>query len=253
MAHVQQAEFEDTMATIADVEGWLTDGQARRLWEGAASVNPGGTITEIGSYRGRSAIVLARAAGGRATVVAIDPHAGNDRGEWQFNGTREAGESDFEALRDNLRRAGVEEHVRHVRLPSQRALGAVQESVDLLYIDGSHRYGPARADIVRWGERVNPGGRMYIHDAFASVGVTLAQLRVLVFGRDFVYRGRTGSLVEYERAGGRLRGRAWAANVARQAGELPWFVRNVLVKVALLIRARPLARVLGHHAEHGPY
>jgi predicted O-methyltransferase YrrM len=250
---VQQAEFHETMQAIADVEGWLTDGQARRLWDGAARIDSGGTITEIGSYRGRSAIVLARASAGRAHVVAIDPHAGNDRGEWQFNGTREAGESDFDALRRNLRRAGVDGLVRHVRLPSQRALGAVEEPVDLLYIDGSHRYGPARDDIVRWGERVTPGGALFIHDAFSSVGVTLALLRVLVFGREFVYRGRTGSLAEYQRAPAQLRGRAWAANVARQVAELPWFVRNVLVKVALLARARPLARVLGHHAEHGPY
>ncbi len=248
---MQRAEFDQTMQTIADVEGWLTEGQARRLWAGATGVPEGGTIAEIGSYRGRSAIVLARASEGRAQVIAIDPHAGNDRGPWEFNGSPDEGQADFEALRENFRRAGVEDRVRHVRLPSQRALDAVEGPVDLLYVDGAHRYRPARDDIARWGERVQHGGRMFIHDAFASVGVTLAQLRVLVFGRRFAYRGRTGSLVEYEAA--TLRGRAWAVNVVRQLAELPWFVRNVLVKIALLARMPALARLLGHRGTHYPY
>ena len=122
-------------------------------------------------------------------------------------------------------------------------------TIDLLYVDGAHRYAPARDDIARWGERVRPGGLMLIHDAFSSVGVTLAQVRLLFAGSRFRYLGRAGSLVRYRRRD--LDGRERVANAARQLAQLPWFARNVLVKAAIVLRLRPLARALGHR--HGPW
>ncbi|HEY0631318.1 MAG TPA: hypothetical protein VGC98_04635, partial [Thermoleophilaceae bacterium] len=66
--------FETALAAVEGVEGWLSDGQARRLYERAAAVPPEGRIVEIGSYRGRSAIVMANALGGASVeLVAIDP------------------------------------------------------------------------------------------------------------------------------------------------------------------------------------
>jgi hypothetical protein len=127
-------------------------------------------------------------------------------------------------------------------------------AVELLYVDGAHRFGPARADLARWGARVAPGGTMLVHDAFSSVGVTLAILAELLAGRDFVYAGRVRSLAEYRRAGSPLRGRARARNALRQLAELPWFARNVAVKLALVARLRRLAVALGHPPEDAwPY
>ena len=110
--------FEHALAAVEDVEGWLSDDQARTLWERAAALRPPATIVEIGSYRGRSAIVLASAAPEGAEVVAIDPHAGNDRGPQEIDADAAAGEADNRAFWENLTRAGVAERVRHVRLPS---------------------------------------------------------------------------------------------------------------------------------------
>jgi hypothetical protein len=42
-------------------------------------------------------------------------------------------------------------------------------------------------------------------------------------------------------------------NAARQALQLPWFARNVVVKLAIATGARPLARLLGHTDETFPY
>jgi len=240
--------FEAAMEAAAGVEGWLSEDQARRLWQRARSAE---RIVEIGSYRGRSAIVMARAARDGAELVAIDPHAGNDRGPREIEGSAEDGESDFHAFRANLERAGVGSRVRHVRLPSQDALGAVGGELDLLYVDGAHRYGPARDDLRRWGRRVRPGGHMLVHDSFASLGVTLAITRLLVAGGEFRYLGRAGSLAEYVRE--RLSGRQRVANALRQLRELPWFARNLAVKLALVLGLRPLARLLGHRDGPWPY
>lgn len=92
---------------------------------------------------------------------------------------------------------------------------------------------------------------MLVHDAYSSIGVTLALLRLLLASRELRYVGRSGSLAEYSRTA--LSGRARVANAARQLAELPWFARNVLVKIAIVARARPLARALGHRGDHWPY
>jgi hypothetical protein len=246
--------FDDALAAVEGVEGWMSDGQARRLWDCASAVPPGGRVVEIGSFRGRSAIVLALAAGGRAEVVAIDPHAGNDRGPQEIQGSLTVGEGDHQAFLSNLREAGVADAVRHVRQPSQEALGAVEGPIDLLYVDGAHRFAPARDDISRWGARVRPGGRMLVHDSFSSIGVTLALLRLLLLGGSFVYAGRERSLAEYRRVGKPLSLAERARNAARQLAELPWFARNVLIKVAIVLRApAAVLRLLGHSSRDWPY
>ena len=243
--------FSEAFALAAPVEGWLSEGQARRLWDAAERVPPGGLVVEIGSFRGRSAIVMASALADGAQLVAIDPHAGGDRGPQEIAPEAERGEADNQAFRSNLRSAGVETRVELVRAMSSDAHDAVERPIDVLYVDGAHRYRPARDDIVRWGARVNDGGTMLVHDSFSSIGVTLATLTALTFASQWRYVGRTSSLAEYRRE--RLGFGARVRNAARQLAQLPWFARNVVVKVAIVTRLRPLARLMGHRGEHWPY
>jgi SAM-dependent methyltransferase len=243
--------FADVLGRLQGVEGWLTDAQARALWDAAVNVREGGRILEIGSFRGRSTIVLASAAGPGVEVVAIDPHGGGDRGPQEITPDAQRGQEDFEAFRANLQRAGVEGHVRHVRLTSDEALLEVQGAIDVLYVDGAHRYAPARGDIERWGTRVAPGGAMLIHDSFNAIGVMLAQLRGLVFSRQWSYEGRAGSLAVYRREP--LDAAAMAVNASRQLAGLAYFARNMAIKVALVARLAPVARLLGHGDEPWPY
>ena len=176
-----------------DVAGWLTEDQAAMLAAAAAVVAPGGTIVEIGSFQGRSTLVLAAAAP-TAAVVAIDPHAGNDRGPQEIDGYVDEAAADRVAFVRNLERAGVRGRVRHVPAFSADAHAEVPGSIDLLYIDGAHRYAPARADVRNWGAKVAAGGAMLIHDSFSSLGVTMAIARELLFGGRFRFVGRSRSL-----------------------------------------------------------
>ena len=241
---------DDAFAAIRGVEGWLTDAQATRLWRAARAVPVTGQIVEIGSFRGRSAIVLARAAAPGVAITAIDPHLGSDRGPREYAPDRHLGEADRRAFLANLEAAGVLDRVRHVRRLSADALGDVEGPVTLLFVDGAHRYAPALDDLRGWGARVPVGGRMLVHDAYSSVGVTLALLRAVVGRRAWRYVGRSGSLAEYARVADQPRA-ARAREAVRAAAQLPWFARNLVVKALILARLRPLARALGHR--HGPW
>ncbi len=244
--------WERTLAAIDPIAGWLTADQARRLSDAARSLSPPAQIVEIGSFRGRSTIVLALGAGDGVEVVAIDPHLGGDRGPREIEARPQLGEADHEAFLANLKRAGVAGRVRHVRRFSQDALGEVAGETDLLYVDGAHRFVPARADLRSWGARVPVGGRLLVHDSFSSVGVTLALVAEVIGGARWRYRGRTGSLAEYERVT-RLGAAARVAELARGLSELPWFTRNLLIKLLLVAHLPAGARLLGHSSGDWPY
>jgi predicted O-methyltransferase YrrM len=246
------ATYDDIAETVAAVDGWMTEAQGRRLFAAAGRCPPGGRIVEIGSFRGKSTIVLATAAPGGVEVVAIDPHAGNDRGPQELIGFEAEAADDRAAFDANLRAAGVDGRVRHVAACSDAAHGAVDDPIDVLYIDGAHRYAPARRDIAEWGRRVADGGTLLIHDSFSSIGVTLAILRELSGGRRFRYIGRTRTLAEYraDLVGG---AGARSTNLVRQLVQLPWFAKNVLLKVALSLGLGKIVRRLGGRPPEWPY
>jgi len=243
--------FAETLTAVSEVQGWMTRAQAGRLWDAASRLGAGQQVVEIGSFHGRSAIVLASAAPPGVRITTIDPHAGNDRGPQEMEGFVDEAEEDSQRFHANLAAAGVADRITHLREFSDGAHDGVDGDVDLLYIDGAHRYAPARSDLVSWGDRVSPGGTMLVHDAFSSIGVTLALLTTTMVDGRFVYRGRSGSLVQFERVragtGGRLR------NVAAHLAQLPWFVRNVVVKGLITLRLGRVARLLGSDGTTWPH
>ena len=251
MSPTPATTFDEVERVVADVEGWMTSGQARRLWDCARSVPAGGTVVEIGSFRGRSMVVLASAAAPGVELVAIDPHAGNDRGPQEISGFEAEAADDHEDFKANLEHAGVAERVRHVRKFSNDALVDVPGDIDLLYIDGAHRMKPALEDIRSWGAKVKAGGDLLIHDSFSSVGVTAALAASLLWSADFRYLGRSESMTHYRREP--VRGGARARNTLAQLAQLPWFARNVLIKALIVAKLGRLTRVLGHDPRTWPY
>jgi predicted O-methyltransferase YrrM len=231
--------FDTVFSSVRDIDGWLTAEQARMLYDRAAALAPGARIVEIGSHHGRSTIVLAKAAP-EAELVAIDPYEES-----------EPRPRDLERFMANLEHAGIRERVHHLHDFSTRALREFEGEIDLLYIDGAHDLRTALADIRGWGPRVREGGTMLIHDSFSSLGVTLAELVTLVFGQEFRYIGRSRTLAEYRRDPVPVAD--LALNAGRQLIHWPWFVRNLLVKVALVSKARPVARLLRHPDDVFPY
>ncbi len=243
--------FTDVLARVRDVDGWMTDDQARRLYDRAAALGAGTRVVEIGSFRGRSLIVLASAACDGVEIVSIDPHAGGDRGPQEIAPDQALGDDDHAVYLANLEAAGVIDRIRHLRKNSAAALDDIDGDIDLLYIDGAHRVGPARADIVGWGDRVSGGGTMLIHDSFSSIGVTLALLMSTFASGTWRYVGRSRSMAEFRREN--LGPVERAGNAARQLLQLPWFARNVIIKALLTLKLYPLTRIFRHDSRVWPY
>jgi hypothetical protein len=93
---------------------------------------------------------------------------------------------------------------------------------------------------------------MLIHDSFSSVGVTLAIARELMFGRRFRYAGRSRSLAEYRADLGAGRSTR-AINSARQIAQVPWFLKNLALKVLLTLRLGGAIRRITGRVPEWPY
>ena len=143
--------------------------------------------------------------------------------------------------------------MRHVAAFSDAAHAEVTDPIDVLYIDGAHRYAPARADIRAWGHRVADGGTLLIHDSFSSVGVTLAIVRELVPGRRFRYVGRVAVADRVPRRPAGERRRARCATPPPSSPSCRGSSRNLGLKVALTLGYGKLARRLGRPVPEWPY
>ena len=241
---IDQRTFDETHDFVSTIKGWMTPAQARRLWDSATALQPGARIVEIGSYYGRSTVLLATAVEPGVEVIAIDPHGSNVRNHEVEEGLEEQADAMSKAFLAELERGGVSDRVNYIRKSSHAALWDVEGQVDLLYIDGSHDFFPAKADMVEWGARVAPGGTMMIHDSYTSVGVTLAIMACLWPSTKFRFVGRSGSLAEFRREN--MTGPQRRKNIAAHLKQLPNFVRNLIVEVMLLARLRPLTKFLGY-------
>ncbi|WP_377642821.1 class I SAM-dependent methyltransferase [Oryzobacter terrae] len=222
---------------VDTVPGWLTRDQAQDLWDAVASAPADPVVVEVGSHHGRSTVVLASARAD-VRVTAVDPFV---------TARLFAGPSVRGAFEETVRRLGVADRVDLRPVPSRVARLAWRDgSVDVLYVDGKHDV-RSLGDDLRWVDHVRPGGAVLVHDAFSSVGVTLGLLLLVLPRRRLRYTGRTGSLASF------VVGRPSAADRARLLRELPWWLRNVGIKVLLRLRLRGVARALGHDDPYDPY
>jgi predicted O-methyltransferase YrrM len=225
--------FEDAWAAAAPIGGWLTRAQGQSLWSAAQQVAPGATILEIGSHQGRSTVVLAAAAKQiGSTVIAVDPFV---------SGAMFGGAATRTRFEKNLSSAGVSDVVRLIAQPSTALRPAWSTPLAMLYIDGKHDYWTVRDDL-RWVEHLSPGTSVLVHDSFSSIGVTLGLLIHVLPGRVLTYLGRTGSMAHFEVTA------PSAADRWRIVRELPWFARNVVIKIGLRV-----ARVVGYRGTPDPY
>jgi len=225
------------------IEGWLTEGQARLLYQTAASVQPDQAIVEIGSHHGRSTVILASAKQNGAKVLAIDPY---EDPRWG------GGESSLKTFLTNLRVNGLDQDVELRRGYGADVGGSWDgEPVGMVFVDGAHDFPSVNADLSSWLPHLAGGGVVLIHDTYSSPGVTRAVFRHMFGSSVFAYVGSARTLTAFRRKDQALSARLLSG--VRMIGKLPWMARNLTVKVALRRNLRAAAVLLGHRSRAMPY
>lgn len=153
----------------AAIDGWLTPDEAIELYELARGLTaPQPVAVEIGSWQGRSSVVLARglAAQANPTLYCVDPF--DSSGDAASAGDYAARAADAGPLRQNfvhnLTAAGVRDVVEILQGYSHQVAPGFARPIDLLFLDGDHSYEGVRRDFDDWAPKVRPGGYLCMHD-----------------------------------------------------------------------------------------
>jgi predicted O-methyltransferase YrrM len=157
--------LDEAWAACSRVPGFLTEPEARVLGMAAACAASAGEIVEIGSFKGKSSVMLATVARhyGMSPVVAIDPHNFNNPPLHVHRTSPEA--TTFDEFLKNLRDAGVADFVDPRRQYSTQVASSWNRPIRLLWIDGDHSYKGAKEDFDGFFEHLQPGGIVAFHDA----------------------------------------------------------------------------------------
>lgn len=156
----------DWQSFVCSIEGWLSDSEGNALYRLAKRCSGKGVIVEIGSWKGRSTIWLAKGseAGSCTQVYAIDPHTGITA---ESNGGTQSTLQDF---LDNLHFAAAEKFVVPIVSTSSDAAANFDKAVELLFIDGSHHEELVQNDFDLWFPKVVDGGVIAFHDTILWKG-----------------------------------------------------------------------------------
>ncbi|MCF3104449.1 class I SAM-dependent methyltransferase [Streptomyces roseoverticillatus] len=131
-------------------------------------------LLEVGTYCGRSTILLAAAAReAGTTAVTVDHHRGSEEQQpgWEYHDASLVDEAvgrmdTLPVFRRTLHQAGLEEHVLALVGRSPLAASLWGKPLGLVFIDGGHTDEHATADYEGWVPHLAPGGLLVIHDVF---------------------------------------------------------------------------------------
>lgn len=143
--------------------GFLGESEARFIGLLAACVPTGGAIVEIGSFKGKSTVMLASVAAhyGLGPVIAIDPHTAPAVTDAKIA----PGSSTFEEFMNALRLAQVEDSVEIHRAYSREVAKGWNHPIRLLWIDGDHTLEGTREDFELFSPFLSNGAIVAMHDA----------------------------------------------------------------------------------------
>ncbi|MCK9223787.1 MAG: class I SAM-dependent methyltransferase [Candidatus Muirbacterium halophilum] len=121
-----------------------------------------GNILEIGSYKGKSTIILAKSANlkDNEKIYAVDPMINTTKTDPY---SKEL--TDLELIfKNNLKNNNVEKYVELFKMKSEDLAPDWNKELKFLWIDGDHTYDGTWKDFNGFAKWVKPGGIVAIHD-----------------------------------------------------------------------------------------
>jgi MMP 1-O-methyltransferase len=168
----------DVLAAFENAKGFMPPDEGLALYDAAVTAASSGLpLLEIGTYCGRSTLLLAAAArDAGVSVVTVDHHRGSEEQQagWEYHDPdlvdhdeRVGGRMEkLPEFRRTLHAAGLEEQVIAVVGRSPRVAALWGRPLGLVFIDGGHTDEHATGDYEGWAPHVAPGGLLAIHDVF---------------------------------------------------------------------------------------
>lgn len=173
--------MQDIIEEIKDVEGLLNDKEAKTLYNLSRSLRGRGVIVEIGSWKGKSTICLAKGLRRDIKIFAVDPHdttffipgKKKELPTWERSDSKEKSKlkshgfkesSSLIDFRKNIRKAKVEGIIQEIVKTSHEASKQIKDPIELIFIDGDHTYRGVKEDFDNWFPKVIPKGIMSFHD-----------------------------------------------------------------------------------------
>ena len=159
---------------VARTKGFMPTDEGEYLHELALASLPRGPVLEVGTYCGKSAILLGAAAAALGGVVfTLDHHRGSEENQagWEHHepdlvDDRIGRMDTLPVFRRTLFDAGLEGSVVAVVGDSPTVARIWSTPCALVFIDGGHGEEPADQDYRLWTPKVAPGGLLAVHDVF---------------------------------------------------------------------------------------
>lgn len=152
----------DLVKEVESVEGYLSPIEMHFLALLAACPPALGEVLEIGSFKGKSTIILAKAASltDNGIINAVDPMTAPSETDPDLKG-------DLSSLSDFLRNLAeheVQENVRFHQTYSFELAKTWDKPLRLLWIDGDHTYIGTRVDFEGFAPHLSDGAIVAMHD-----------------------------------------------------------------------------------------
>jgi len=152
----------DLIPEAEAVEGFLSPAEMRFLALLGAVPTASGEVLEIGSFKGRSTIILAKASAlaGDRHINAVDPMTAPSVTDPDLGGS----DSSLDDFTLNVSGHGVAERVRLHRKLSSELAPEWTSPLRLLWIDGDHTYIGTRLDLECFQSHLADGAIVAFHD-----------------------------------------------------------------------------------------
>lgn len=158
------------------VTGFMPADEGRALYDAAVRYLGDGVGVEIGTYCGKSTVMLGAAAQQTGGVLyTVDHHHGSEEHQvgWEYHDTSMVDPvtglfDTLPTLRHTLDAAGLDDHVVAVVGRSHVVARSWRTPVRFLFVDGGHTEEAAQRDYAGWAPWVTVGGALVIHDVFPN-------------------------------------------------------------------------------------
>ena len=214
MSRADASSTQRLFALAEQVRGFMPADEGRALYDAAMRYLNGGVGVEVGTYCGKSTLLLGAAAQLTASVLyTVDHHHGSEEHQpgWEYHDTSLVDEVTglfytLPTFRRTLDTAGLDDHVVAIVGKSPVVARGWRLPLQFLFIDGGHSEKAATEDFEGWAKWVSPGGGLVIHDVFPDPRdggrpPYYIYCRAIDSGR-FREVSATGSLRVLERTGG---------------------------------------------------